>query len=323
MEHLTKEQRYQMKAYLDCNQSKKFIAKALKVNLSTIYRELKRNSTKRGKYNPEYAQELADERKERFAKNRRFTEYIKKQVEKHIRDEQWSPEQIVGYYKKKNQPMVSHERIYAYIRKDKEEGGDLYKFLRHKLKHRKRVITHNNIRIKNRTSIDERPKNVEDRKEFGHFEMDLVLGKENKGVILTLIERKTRFFICRFLPDGKSAKGVVKAVIQELLPYKEFVKSITTDNGLEFSLHEEIAKKLDANIYFTHPYCSWEKGQIEYANKLLRQYYPKKEIINKEKTMKIKEIQRKINKRPRKILGFNKPVELFFNFINQKFAFAS
>jgi len=83
------------------------------------------------------------------------------------------------------------------------------------------------------------------------------------------------------------------------------------------------AKKLGAKIYFAHPYSSWEKGQIEYANKLLRQYYPKKEVINKENTLKIKEIQRKINRRPRKNLGYNKPVELFYNFINSNFAFAS
>jgi len=323
MKHLTKEQRYQIKAYLDTNQTKTFIAKALEVSISTISREIRRNSSKRGKYIPNYAHELACERKERFAANRKFTSNIKAFIDKQIKEEQWSPEQIVGYCKKKNIPMVSHERIYQYIREDKAKGGDLYTYLRHQLKHRKRPVGNSKMRIKNRISIDERPDKVNSRDEFGHFEMDLVVGKDNKGFILTLIERKTRFFMCRFLPEGKNAKHVAAMVIEMLLPYKEIVKSITTDNGLEFAEHQLITEKIGAIIYFAHPYSSWEKGQIEYANKLLRQYYPKKTLINEEKTLNINEVQIKINRRPRKKLGFDKPVELFYNFINPNFAFAS
>jgi len=119
MKHLTKEQRYQIKAYLDCKKTKTFIAKALNVDKSTIGREIKRNSKKRGSYDPVLAQELASERKERFAVNRKFTHSIEKFVKTHIEQEQWSPEQIVGYCRTHNIPMVSHERIYAYLRKDK------------------------------------------------------------------------------------------------------------------------------------------------------------------------------------------------------------
>jgi IS30 family transposase len=175
--------------------------------------------------------------------------------------------------------MVSTERIYQYIREDKFNGGKLYKHLRHKLKHRKRPVNDSKVRIKDRVGIEQRSEKANNREEFGHFEMDLVIGKDNKGAILTLTERKTRHFICRYLPKGKVAKHVAEAVIDELLPYKEHVCSITTDNGTEFAEHKVIAKKLNASIYFAHPYCSWEKGQIEYSNKLLRQYIPKKEII--------------------------------------------
>lgn len=97
---------------------------------------------------------------------------------------------------------------------------------------------------------------------------------------------------------------------------------VTADNGTEFAEHKVIAKKLDTNVYFAHTYCSWEKGQIEYSNKLLRQYIPPKEIINKHNAMELKQIQVKINRRPRKKPGFEKPFELFYNFINQKVAFA-
>ena len=289
---------------------------------STIGRELKRNSTKRGKYNADTANMYANERKERFARNRKFTPFVKTTIDKYIIQEQWSPEQIVGYCRKKSIEMVSVERIYQYIRENKANGGNLYKHLRHKLKHRKRSVGNTKIHIKDRISIDQRSEKANNREEFGHFEMDLVVGKNNKGAILTITERKTKQFFCRYLPYGKVAKEVSKAVIHELMPFKEHVLSITTDNGLEFADHKTIAKKLNTTIYFAHPYSSWEKGQIEYCNKLLRQFIPKKSIINKDNTLNLNKIQIKINNRPRKNLNYEKPFKLFYKFVNRKVAFA-
>ena len=322
MKHLTREQRYAIQALNRLKVSKRKIAEEVGVHKSTIYRELKRNASKRS-YQAEKAQMYANERKERFSTNRKFTANIKKLVVEYITKEQWSPEQIVGYCKKNGVEIVSVERIYQFIREDKKQGGNIYKHLRHQLKHRKRGINSNKIRIKDRISIEQRPKKANDREEFGHFEMDLVVGKNNKGAILTITERVSRHFICRYLPRGKKAKYVSRAVIEELLPFKEHVLSITTDNGTEFADHKTISEKLEATVYFAHPYSSWEKGQIEYSNKLLRQYIPKKSIINKLNTLKLKEIQRKMNRRPRKNLGYEKPFELFYNFINRKVAFAS
>jgi transposase, IS30 family len=295
----------------------------LKVHKSSIGRELNRNISRTGKYNPESAQILAFERKERFGIKRKFTKSVEQKVRDYIIKDQWSPEQIVGYCKKQSIIMVSVERIYQYIRLDKEKGGLIYKYLRHKLKHRKRPVGEDKSQIKDKVSIDLRPEKVNSREEFGHFEMDLVVGKEHKGAVLTITERVSKFFICQYLPHGKTAKEVAKAVNNLLLPYKNYVHSITTDNGLEFAEHKWISKKLDTIIYFTHPYSSWEKGQIENMNKLFRQYIPKKEVINEYNTMNLKEIQYKINSRPRKNLNFEKPVEVFYNFINPKVAFAS
>lgn len=323
MKHLTKEQRYVIQALKKRGVMNYEIALELKVHKATIGRELKRNSSKRGKYQADNAEIFANERKERFVSNRKFNDKVKKVVDSYIINEQWSPEQIVGYSLKNNINMVSVERIYQYIRLDKLNGGGLFKHLRHKLKNRKRPVGDSKIRIKGRISIDQRSEAANNREEFGHFEMDLVVGKDNKGAILTLTERLTRHFICKHLPHGKIAKHVSQAVIEALLPFKNKVKSITTDNGTEFADHKTITNKLDAIVYFAHPYSSWEKGQIEYCNKLLRQYIPKKSIINKANTMNLKEIQVKINRRPRKNLGFEKPFELFYNFINEKVAFAS
>ena len=315
MSHLTKEQRYVIVSLFKRGVSKTEIAKELVVHKSTIGRELVRNASKTGKYSAERAHLLAIERKERFGIKRRFTRAIEKRVIDYITKEQWSPEQIVGYCKKHNLDMVSVERIYQFLRKDKADGGVLYKNLRHKFKHRKRPVGKEKSIIKDKTCITLRPEKANKREEFGHFEMDLVIGKDHKGAVLTITERVSKFFICSYLPQGKSAIYVAKTVIDLLLPYKEHVKSITTDNGLEFAKHKEIANKLNTTVYFTHPYSSWEKGQIENMNKLLRQYLPKKQIIDRNNTLNLKEIQAKINNRPRKNLNFDKPVEIFFNFI--------
>jgi IS30 family transposase len=323
MSHLTKEQRYVISALFKRGIKRSEIARELGVHKSTISRELKRNSTKLEKYSAPNAHVLATERKERFGIKRRFTKAIEKRVTEYITKEQWSPEQIVGYCKKNNIVMVSVERIYQFIRQDKASGGSLYKNLRHKLKNRKRPIGKEKSKIKDKTCITLRPEKANNREEFGHFEMDLIVGKEHQGFILTITERVSKFFMCAYLPHGKTASYVAQAVIDLLLPYREHVKSITTDNGLEFAEHKKIAKKLNTTIYFTHPYSSWEKGQIENMNKLLRQYIPKNQIINKDNTLNLKEIQSKINKRPRKNLDFETPVDIFYNFINQKVAFAS
>ncbi len=324
MKHLTKEQRYVISAMRKNGFSQKSIAKEIGVSPSTLSRELRRNSTKRGVYRPDYANELAQERKERFANNRRFTPSVQKLVRHYIEQEQWSPQEIVGYCKKQGLEIVSTERIYQYIREDKAQGGKLYTFLRHKLKHRKRAVgSVTKVKIKDRVGIEHRPEKANKREEFGHWEADLIAGQNHQGFILTLTERVSKELLISYLPQGKKADGVSQAMINALLPYKNWVKSITMDNGLEFALHTKVAERLETTTYFTNPYCSWEKGQVEYMNKLLRQYYPKDKPITKHNTKNIKEIQMKINNRPRKNLNYQKPYEVFFKFINQEIAFAS
>ena len=318
MKHLTLEQRYALKAYLECGIAKTEAARRLRVDRSTVYRELKRNSTKRGKYNPGLAQELAKDRKERFSYNRRFNARMQKLVDQWIRKEQWSPEQIKGYCDAHQIDMVSHERIYQYIRRDKRDGGDLYKHLRHKLKHRKRSVSGKHEPIKNKVSIDHRPDVVNNRERFGDLEIDLIVGENNKGAMVTIVERTTAMLMIRKLENGKNAKDLADTVIDMLLPYKNIVHSITSDNGTEFAQHQRIAEKLQSEFYFAHPYASWERGLSEYTNKLVRQYIPKKSNFNNFDHEFVKQVQHKINRRPRKNLNFKNPKELFY----QSVAFA-
>ena len=157
---------------------------------STVCRELERNSLKRGGYHPEKAEEFTQERKEGFAKDRHFNAIVEKRVKQYLLQEQWSPEEIVGYCAKHNLEMVSVERIYQYIRMDKVQGGSLYTHLHHQLKHRKRPVGGDTkVKIKDRVSIDQRPESVNNREEFGHWEADLISGKAHDGFILTLTER--------------------------------------------------------------------------------------------------------------------------------------
>lgn len=324
MKHLTKTQRYVISALRKAGLTGKAIAEELGVSESTISRELRRNGTKARGYDPDFADTLAQERKERFAANRRFTQSVEKTVRHYLESEQWSPDEIVGHCAKKGVDMVSVERIYRFIREDKRNGGNLYKHLRHQLKHRKRPVgSDSKARIKDRVGIGQRSEKANKRREFGHWEADLMAGKAHEGFIPTLTERISKQTMVSFLPQGKNANGVSKAMIDLLLPYKQWVRSITMDNGLEFAKHMKVAKKLDAKTYFTNPYCSWEKGQVEYMNKLLRQYYPKTQPITKHNTQNINEIQRKINRRPRKNLNYKMPFEIFYKFIDQKIAFAS
>lgn len=179
--------------------------------------------------------------------------------------------------------MVSHERIYQFIRHDKAQRGQLYKQLRHRLKHRKRPIG-KHISIKNRISIDQRPEIINNRGRFGvpiaiGREMDTIIGKDHKGAIVTIVERTTGFFMMRKLPKGREAKDLSKQGIDMLLPYKNSVLSITSDNGTEFAEHQNIAQKLETEFYFAHPYSSWKRGLNEYTNKLIRQYIPKKATL--------------------------------------------
>ena len=314
MKHITQIQRYEISTYLKCKKTKTFIANAIGLHKSTVSREIKRNSSKTGKYSPVYAQELSSERKERFGRKRKFTLELESFVVEKIEKEQWSPMQIVGYCTKNSLPTVSHERIYQYVRNDKKKGGKLYLNMRHKLKHRKRPVG-KFIPIKNRVSIDERPEIINKKERFGDWEIDTIIGNNQKGAIVTITERTTNFFLMKKLAKGKNADALAEVVIRMLLPYKFNVHSITADNGTEFASHEKIAKSLNTKIYFTHPYSSWEKGLIEYTNKLIRQYIPKKSNFNEFNDLKISQIQKKINARPRKKLNFDNPVKVFYNLV--------
>ena len=307
---LTSEQRYTINVLLQSKTKPSDIAKAINVNPSTVSREIRRNSGSRGRYNWETAQANAVRTKRKKPGNHSVDDAIKEEAKRLLVTEQWSPEQISGALAREGK-HISHETIYRMIRNDKAKGGTLYKSCRHRLKHRARPVGGRRISIPNRTSISERPKEA-DGKRFGDFEMDTIVGRGNHGAIVTLIERSTNMLFMRKLKRGKNAKELARAVIHLLSPFKGHIKSITTDNGTEFACHETISKSLGVKIYFADPYSSWQKGGIENANGLIRQYVPKSLTFESVSQQQITKYSKKINMRPRKKLKFRTPRECFY-----------
>lgn len=323
--HLTLEQRYKIEALLKAEHKPSFIAVQLQVNKSTISRELKRNMTKTGSYSARSAHEISQEKKERFSLCRKFTPTMERFIRDKLSNEQWSPEQIAGYCKLHEIPMVSHERIYQFIYQNKAEGGQLYKHLRVASKmYRKRYGSGRNKRgiIKDRVSIDQRPECINKKERVGDWEIDTIIGKGNQGAIVTIAERATAFVLIAKL-NGKNARDLAKAVVRLMAPFKDLVLSITADNGLEFAMHKHIAEKLESKFYFAHPYSSWERGLNEYTNRLIRQYIPKNTDFNNVNDNQIRDITMKLNSRPRKNLKYKSPGSIFFNSFNPKVALAS
>ena len=306
---LTQGQRYQIEALLKTGHNQTMIAKVLSVNKSTISRELKRNHGLRG-YRPKQAQEKATMRQyEKFQP--RIPAITWTLVEALIKQD-WSPEQISGRLFKEQGISVSHESIYLHIYQDKYQGGDLHKHLRCQKKRRKRYGKQDRRgRIPNRISIDERPAIVNNKSRVGDWEGDTIIGKGHQGVVATLVERKTQYTVLT-ASKTKQAPQVRQRIEKALAPHRSRVYTITYDNGLEFAEHQKMAQTLSADIYFAHPYASWERGLNENTNGLIRQYLPKSRRLDNVTQKELKHIMDQLNHRPRKSLGFKTPYELFF-----------
>jgi len=304
---LTWEQRYQIHALLKMEHSRTEIANTLGVHKSTISREVRRNRGKRG-YRPKQAHEMALKRRKKKAQLK-VTPDVWALVEEKIRAD-WSPEQISGRFAK-NGISISHERIYQYIYADKRAGGTLWTHLRCQKKRRKRYGKRDRRgKIPARKSIEQRPQIVEERTRFGDWEVDLILGKDHQGALVTLTERKSRFTLLRHVA-GKHSDLVAQAVIV-LLKWVAHLESVTADNGKEFAAHLKISQALSVDFYFAHPYASWERGTNENTNGLIRQYVPKNRSLKNLSFQEEIMIMDKLNLRPRKCLDFCSPFEVFF-----------
>ena len=312
--HLTELQRCQISTLNNRGDSQKLIASFLQVDKSTVSRELNRNSNGSSRI---YSQIRAHNK----AKNRRhkasstpkkmFSAVISLIKEKlHL---QWSPEQISGWMRDGNHPIfISHERIYQYVWADKKAGGTLYNEFRHGGKKYNKRIGVNAGRgcIPGRIDIDQRPDIVEHKLRVGDWELDTIIGKNHKGAIVSMVDRAsklTKLAICK----SKEATPVTNALTRCLKPIMKFVLTLTADNGKEFAKHAKVSRKLKADFYFAKPYHSWERGLNEHTNGLVRQYFPKGTSFDMISNEDIIRVENLLNNRPRKILNFKTPIEVF------------
>ena len=310
--HLTYEERCQIYALVQNGLSQAAIARQLGVDRSTIKRELDRNTGARGYRFKQAQQKASQRRKEASCAARKMKPDLVNLIEEKLTQEQWSPDQISGGLVENGVASISHERIYQHVWEDKKSGGNLYLQLRHRGKkyNKRKGKTSGRGLIPNRVDIDQRPAIVARKSRIGDWEADTIIGAGHKGVIMSHVERKSKYTKLVKLPD-KSAGSVVHACGRVLLPLAERIKTITYDNGKEFAYHTEIAATLGAKSYFAKPYHSWERGLNEHTNGLVRQYFPKGTDFSALSNADIQMVEDKLNSRPRKILGYKTPSEVF------------
>ena len=317
MKHLSEGQRYEISALLRAHHTKSEIAQIIGVHKSTVTRELKRNGYLGTKiYHPEYAQRKADQRRRMRAQNYKKTipRSVFETARMFIVEDQYSPEQVVGYCRLHGIRMCSHESLYKWIWRDKRRGGTLYLSLRRQgRKYAKRgAVNNSRSLIPNAIDISERPAIVEERSRFGDFEVDTIVGSTHKQHILTVVERKVGLLFMARLKRPTAHEAADKLIsILSPLARKGYVKTITADNGMQFAQHERVSSTLGVSMYFARPYHSWERGTNENTNGLIRQYIPKKSNFDDYSDDDLVNIQSKLNSRPRKRLGYSTPIETF------------
>lgn len=318
--HLTFSQRKVIQKRFWSKTKYKDIAEEIDVHPSTVKREIQRNLDDDGMYRAIFAQKKHNARRHKkqlskLEKDETLKLLILEGILKH-----WSPEYIAGRlihdFPDDPNMRISHELIYRWIYSlYHNEGIELWRYLPRKRKKRQKRQHRRKLRLKieGKKSIHDRPEEVEERQEIGHWEGDTVFGKNGDGYLVTLLERKSQLYLSAWMPD-KSSESCLRAM-QEAFGFIEnnMVKTITFDNGTEFALFNEIEQMYECEVYFADPYSAWQRGSNERSNGLLRRYYPKgtsfKNLSEKELALNIK----KINSMPRKMLNYLTPYEVFYN----------
>jgi IS30 family transposase len=270
---------------------------------STIYREYRRNRTADG-YMPRGADRVAMARRRVARRPRRMVGAVRHWVTRGLKG-YWSPEQIEGRGAREGRSSLSLMTIYRYL--ESPHGMRYRKYLRGPGKRRR----HNRKfreRIHDRVMIDQRPKQVEARKQVGHWEGDTVRGPmKSSACLMSLVERKSQFLVSRLLAErnGETLNSSAHRAVKHL-PFE----TLTVDNGMEFASHKKLEQLTGASIYFAHEKCPWERGLNEQVNGLLRQFFPKGTDFSRVSPAQLRRAVRLINERPRKSLGYRTPKEV-------------
>lgn len=300
---LTLVERYQIEALVQLDFSARQIAKELKRGNKAISSELHR--CPQGLYTAKTAHTHALNKRSCAAKFMKVTDELNEKVKSFLSLD-FSPEQMAGRMKK--EAVTYHASMHTLYRLIARNGWR-HRLPRQGKTYRKRAENLAGAAlIPDRVDISERPDEVEDKEEIGHWEADTVHGTD--GYFVTLAERKTKLFLFDFV-KRKTKSAVSRAIIKMLKPYKTDCKTITFDNGGEFAGHMKIAKALKCKTYFAKPYHSWQRGLNENSNGLLRRYFPKRTSIANITKKALDNVRLLINIRPRKTLDYLSPIEAF------------
>lgn len=319
---LSLDERYQIVALRaqECGVSE--IARRLGRAASTISRELRRNRTVReyeGKRVVSYDSRMANlaarrRRQQAGVARRKIQGELGRMVEQKLLAG-WSPEHICGRLRLELDIRLCHETVYQHVLRDAHEKRG---HLRYALRfggykhHRFRRSSHAQRTRRGKHYLADRPAAANERAELGHWERDCVLGKrENDAALLTLVDRRSRF--AKVILVGRVAvPEVAEGTIKALAPHMAAIKSITNDNGAEFQRAAELEFRLGIPIFFTAPSAPWQRGSIENLNGLVRQYVPKGADIDSLPSWLPAALEDTLNHRPRKLLGYRTPHEVFF-----------
>jgi IS30 family transposase len=289
------------------------MARVLGRHRSTIGREIRRNRAHSDRtYRPQLADWYARSRRSRSRRNRQFTPAAWAQIQELLRED-WSPEQVAGWLRRHQRLVISHETIYRYIWAEKRAGGTLYQHLRGARKQRRKRYGRYDSRgrLAGKRPISTRPAAVETRRQRGHWEADTMLGASQAGpCVLSLVERKTGYLLLGQLRRRTSA--AVNPRAQQLIAAQPHpVRTITVDNGTEFHDYAQLEQATATRFYFATPHHAWERGTNENTNGLVRQYLPKRQSMAHLTQHKCNRIAAKLNRRPRKRLGYRTPEECY------------
>jgi len=290
------------------------IAAKMKRAKSTISRELKRNYDETYKaYYPDTAQiKMKDRRAKAKVRFKGVSDGTMTEIKQRL-EQYHSPEQLAGRMKREGLDCVSHETIYKMIYADHQGLGSYKQYLRQKQKQRRRKgVKQKRSRIPNRIGIEHRPAVADLKRDIGHWESDTMIGKGHKGVVVTHVDKASKFLMAGLGKD-KTMPEVNRVTMKlfEDVP-AEHRQTMTFDNGGEFCGHQELSESLKLDSYFANPYHSWERGLNEHTNGLIRQFYPKTTnftLVEKEEFQKVVNL---INHRPRKSLNYQTPFEVFY-----------
>jgi len=309
---LSQEERYILTSLKRSGRSLRQIAREMNRSLSTIIRELRRNLTHHdGGYRAEVAHSYAVARRRRVRRGSHYTE-AEWDLVISLLEKKFSPDQISHVLKQSCLLSISHETIYRYIRSDRKKGGLLFKHLRIMPKCRRKRYKSRDSRgiLPGKKHISIRPTEVEDRKAFGHWEGDTVIGPDKHNCIVTLVERKTGYVVIKKV-TSRTAKKVTLACSQSINEQAGKIKTITFDNGTEFHQYKVLEDRYGVQCYFATPHHSWERGTNENTNGLIRQYIPKKTCMSKIDQAYCDWVAGELNNRPRKRLGYKTPKDLY------------